>query len=269
MRRLKRTVAAFVCLTVMTSVATPKRAEAQFAVYDALNWIENALQVIQQAYEIYQKYMQLYNDYQRYATMVKNLERFDELSFQNLVGLAAAVNDIIQYGESLGHTLYDIDAQFAETFPGYEPILEDDWLEIFEHRNRRTLDTLRYSLNALNRISWNSIPSQDILEGLAADAAAADGNIEALQAANEFLHHQAGQLAKISQQLSLQTNVQAVYWAYEVDREAADRATTSEWIANGVGEVPPYDSASAARAVPSDWPWACLGCTRAAARGSR
>ena len=96
MRRLKRTVAAFVCLTVMTSVATPKRAEAQFAVYDALNWIENALQVIQQAYEIYQKYMQLYNDYQRYATMVKNLERFDELSFQNLVGLAAAVNDIIR-----------------------------------------------------------------------------------------------------------------------------------------------------------------------------
>ncbi len=175
--------------------------------------------------------------------MVKNLERFDELSFRNLVGLAAAVNDIIQYGESLGHTLYDIDAQFAETFPGYEPILEDDWLEIFEHRNRRTLDTLRYSLNALNRISWNSIPSQHILEGLAADAEAADGNVEALQAANEFLHHQAGQLAKISQQLSLQTNVQAVYWAYQVDREAADRATTSQWIANGVGEVPPYDSA--------------------------
>ena len=142
-------------------------------------------------------------------------------------------------------------------------------LEIFEHRNRRTLDTLRYSLNALNRISWNSIPSQDILEGLAADAAAADGNIEALQAANEFLHHQAGQLAKISQQLSLQTNVQAVYWAYEVDREAADRATTSEWIANGVGEVPPYDSAGAVRGVPSDWPWACFGCSRSAARGSR
>ena len=160
MRRLKRTVAAFVCLTVMTSVATPKRTEAQFAVYDALNWIENALQVIQQAYEIYQKYMQLYNDYQRYATMVKNLGQFDEMSFRNLVGLAADVNDILQYGESLGHTLYDIDSQFAETFPGYEPILEDDWLAIFEHRSRRTLDTLRYSLNALNRIAEDAIPSR-------------------------------------------------------------------------------------------------------------
>ena len=269
MRRLKRTVAAFVCLTVMTSVATPRRAEAQFAVYDALNWIENAWQVIQQAYEIYQKYMQLYNDYQRYATMLKNLERFDELSFRNLIGLTEAVNDIIQYGESLGHTLYDIDTQFAETFPGYEPILEDDWLEIFEHRNRRTLDTLRYSLNALNRIAEESVSSQAILEDLAADAIDADGNVEALQAANEFLHHQAGQLAEISQQISLQTNVQAVYWAYQVDREAADRATTSQWIANGVGDVPPYDSASAVRGVPSDWQWACLGCTRLAARGSR
>ena len=200
MRRMKQTLAAALCLTVLTSLASPRKAEAQFAVFDAVNWVENALQVIQQAYEIYQRYQQLYNDYQRYATMAKNLERFDELTFQNLVGLAAAVNDIIQYGESLGHTLNDIDAQFAETFPGYEPILGDDWLEIFEHRNRRTLDTLRYSLDALNRISWNSIPSQDILEGLAADAAAADGNVEALQAANELLHHQAGQLAKISQQ---------------------------------------------------------------------
>ena len=269
MRRLKRTVAAFVCLTVMTSVATPRRTEAQFAVYDAPNWIENALQVIQQAYEIYQKYMQLYNDYQRYATMVKNLGQFDEMSFRNLVGLAAEVNDILQYGESLGHTLYDIDSQFAETFPGYEPILEDDWLAIFEHRSRRTLDTLRYSLNALNRIAEDAIPSQHILAELAADAKDADGNLKALQATNEFLHQQASQLGKISQQLSLQANVQAVYWAYQVDREAADRATTSQWIANGVGEVPPYDSASAVRGVPSDWPWPCYGCTRSAARGSR
>jgi P-type conjugative transfer protein TrbJ len=269
MRRVKQTLATALCLTVLTSVAAPRKAQAQFAVFDAVNWVENALQVIQQAYEIYQKYMQLYNDYQRYATMVKNLERFDELTFQNLVGLAAAVNDIIQYGESLGHTLYDIDAQFAETFPGYEPILEDDWLEVFEHRNRRTLDTLRYSLNALNRISWNSIPAQEILEGLAADAAAADGNVEALQAANELLHHQASQLAKISQQISLEANVQAVYWAYQVDREAADRATTSQWIANGVGEVPPYESATAVRGVPSDWPWPCYGCRRSAVEGSR
>ena len=269
MRRVKQTLAAALCLTVLSSVAVPRKAQAQFAVFDAVNWVENALQVIQQAYEIYQKYMQLYNDYQRYATMVKNLERFDELTFQNLVGLAAAVNDIIQYGESLGHTLYDIDAQFAETFPGYEPLLEEDWLEVFEHRNRRTLDTLRYSLNALNRISWNSIPAQEILEGLAADAAAADGNVEALQAANELLHHQAGQLAKISQQLSIQANVQAVYWAYQVDREAADRATTSQWIANGVGEVPPYESAAAVRGVPSDWPWPCYGCRISSAGRSR
>ncbi len=269
MRRLKRTVAACLCLALLAGLAAPRPARAQWLVYDAVNWIENATQVIQQAYEIYQRYMQRYNDYQRYATMMQNLERFDELSFQNLVGLAAAIDDILQYGESLGHTLADIDAQFADTFPGYEPILEDDWLRIFEHRNRRTLDTLRYSMDALNRISWNSVPSQHILEGLAVHAAAADGNVEALQAANEFLHHQAGQLAKISQQLSLQTNVQAVYWAYEVDREASDRATTSQWIANGVGEIPPYDSTGGARGVPADWPWSCYGCTRAVARGSR
>ena len=264
MRRLKQTVVACLCLSLVSGLATPRPAKAQWLVYDAVNWIENATQVIQQVYEIYQKYMQLYNDYQRYATMVKNLGRFDEMSFRNLVGLAAEVNDILQYGESLGHTLYDIDSQFAETFPGYEPILEDDWLAIFEHRNRRTLDTLRYSLDALNRIAEDAIPSQDILAGLAADAKDADGNLKALQAANEFLHQQASQLGKISQQLSLQTNVQAVYWAYQVDREAADRATTSQWIANGVSEVPPYDGARGARGVPSDWPWACFGCTRSA-----
>jgi len=269
MRRLKHTVLAGVLLCLFSGVVAPRPVKAQWLVYDAVNWVENATQVIQQVYEIYQRYQQLVNDYQRYATMVKNLDRFDEMSFRNLVGLAAAVNEVIQYGESLGHTLYDIDAQFAETFPGYEPILEDDWLEVFEHRNRRTLDTLRYSLDALKQISEDAIPSQDILAGLAADAQGADGNLKALQAANEFLHQQASQLGKISQQLSLQANVQAVYWAYQVDREAADRATASQWIANGVGDVPPYDGSRGARGVPADWPWACFGCARAAVRGSR
>jgi P-type conjugative transfer protein TrbJ len=201
--------------------------------------------------------------------MVKNLEHFDELTFQNLVALAYAVNDIIQYGYSLGHTLYDLDEQFAETFPGYEPILQSDWLATFEYRNRRTLDTLRYTLGALKRISDDSVEAHDILSRIAGDADAADGNLEALQAANEFLNVQGSQLAKISQQLSVQTNAQAVFWAYEVDREASDRATTSEWIANGVGEVPPYEGAAGARAVPAGWPWPCLNCGQRAAGDGR
>src|SRR5690242_11730635 len=99
MRRLKQILACTVLLTLLTAVATPPPAQAQFAVYDALNWIENATQVIQQVYEIYQKYQQLVNDYQRYATMVKNLEKLDGLSFQSLLGLTAIVNEIITYGE--------------------------------------------------------------------------------------------------------------------------------------------------------------------------
>lgn len=268
MRRLKQVIACFLLL-LLCQVAVPPRAQAQVLVEDILNWIENALQVIQQAYEIYQKYQQLYNDYQRYATMLKNLEQFDSLTFQNLVGLAYAVNDILQYGYSLGHTLYDLDAQFTETFPGYEPILQSDWLATFEYRNRRTLDTLRYTLGALKRISDDSVEAHGILSMLAGDARAADGNLEALQSANEFLHLQGSQLAKISQQLSVQTNAQAVYWAYEVDREASDRATTSEWITNGVGEVPPYEGAAGARGVPAEWPWPCLNCGQAAAGGGR
>lgn len=267
MRRLTSLVVALAL--VLTFAVPPKRAEAQFAVYDAINWIENALQVIQQAYEIYQRYAQLVNDYQRYATMIQNLEQFDELTFQNLVGLTEAVNDILKYGESLGHTLEDIDAQFAETFPGYESILNHEWLAIFEHRNRRTLDTLRYSMDALHRISWNTIPAQDVLDELRQDAEAADGNVEALSAANEYLHHQSAQIAKISQELSLQTNVQAIYWAYKVDQEAADRATTSEWISNGALPVPPYDGYSGVRGVPGGWPWPCYGCSRSARRAGR
>jgi len=268
MRRLKQ-VTVCLCLLLLCQLAVPPRAQSQVLVEDILNWVENALQVIQQAYEIYQKYQQLYNDYQRYATMLKNLEQFDELTFQNLIGLAYAVNDIIQYGYSLGHTLYDLDDQFAETFPGYEPILQSDWLATFEYRNRRTLDTLRYTLGALKRIADDSVEAHDILSRISGDAEAADGNLEALQAANEFLSVQGSQLAKISQQLSVQTNAQAVYWAYEVDREASDRATTSEWIANGVHEVPPYEGLSGARGVPAEWPWPCLNCGQAAAGGGR
>ena len=267
MRRLTSLVVAFAL--VLTFAVPPKKAEAQFAVYDAINWIENALQVLQQVYEIYQRYQQLYNDYQRYATMVKNLEQFDELTFANLLGLTEAINEILQYGEALGHTLEDIDSQFAETFPGYESILNEEWLAIFEYRNRRALDTLHQSMNAIHLVSEEVVGAQDMLSRLAQDAEAADGNIEALTAANEFLHHQSGQLVTISQQLSVLANVQAVYWGYKVDQEAADRATASEWIENGAGEVPPYDGLTGVRGVPDDWPWPCFGCGRSLRRAGR
>ena len=35
MRRMKQTLAAALCLTVLTSLASPRKAEAQFAVFDA------------------------------------------------------------------------------------------------------------------------------------------------------------------------------------------------------------------------------------------
>jgi P-type conjugative transfer protein TrbJ len=256
-RRMRSIVAAAL---LVLALATPRPATPQFAVFDAINWVENAMQVIQQAYEIYQRYQQLVNDYQRYATMIKNLERFDELTFRNLVDLAYAIEEIIRYGQSLGHTLYDIDAQFVDTFPGYEAILDGQWLETFAHRNRRTLDTLRYSLSALRRISDTAVEAQAMLDLLGSHVRSADGNVKIMEAANELLHHQSGELAKLNQQLSLQTNIQAVYWAYVVDQQAADRATTSEWIENGVAPVPDYTGGR--RGVPAGWPWPCFGCGR-------
>jgi P-type conjugative transfer protein TrbJ len=261
MRKLRPTAFA-VTFSVMAlcQVGKPSRAEAQVLVYDAVNWWENAAQVIQQAYEIYQKAQQLVNDVKRYETMLKNLERFDELSFQDLVGLVATVDDLLRQGDSLGHTLADIDAQFAATFPGYQPILSEEFLSVFQYRNGRTLETMRRALDALQRVSANNLPSHELLAILQTNAEGADGNLEALQAVNEFLHYQAGQLAQISQQLSLQANVEAVYAAYQVDREAADRATSSLWLRNGVAPVPPYDASGGARGVPFGGPFVCVGC---------
>lgn len=257
MRRLSALV---IAIALFFSLATPPPAKAQILVEDVVNWIENALQVIQQAYEIYQRYEQLVNDYKRYETMVKNLESFDELSFRSLVGLGYSVNEIIQYGESLGHTLEDLDQRFLEVYPGYYPALGGEWVEQYELRSERTRDTLRFALQALHRISWSSIPSQDQLDGLAEHVEQAEGNLEAQQAANELLHHQSVEVAKLNQQVSLQTNVQAVYWAYRLAKDSEELATSMEWIGNGVNRVPEYDEEGGLRGVPDAWPYFCALC---------
>ena len=268
MRRLKHVIACFLLL-LLCQVAVPPRAQAQVLVEDILNWIENALQVIQQAYEIYQKYQQLYNDYQRYATMIKNLEQFDELTFRNLVGLTYAVNDIMQYGYSLGHTLYDLDAQFAETFPGYEPILQSDWLEPSSTATgARSTPCDTPSVPSTGSPTRASRPKRFSSAWRATRPPPTATSRRSSRPTSSCTTRGASS-AKISQQLSVQTNAQAVYWAYQVDREASDRATTSEWITNGVAEVPPYDGAAGAHGVPAEWPWPCLNCGQAAAGGGR
>ncbi|MDQ1349529.1 MAG: hypothetical protein QG573_2910, partial [Acidobacteriota bacterium] len=47
MRRLKHIVVACLCLSLVSGLVTPRPAKAQWLVYDAVNWIENATQVIQ------------------------------------------------------------------------------------------------------------------------------------------------------------------------------------------------------------------------------
>lgn len=256
---MRRLVTLVLCLVLLVPLASPRPARAQISVQDYINWIENALQVIQQAYEIYQKYQQLANDYKRYETMVKNLEQFDELSFRNLVGLTVAVNDLIQEGESIGHTLDNVDEVFVDTFPGYQGILGEDWRETYQRRATRALDTMRYAMQALHRVSWSSVPSQDQLNDLAIDVRLADGALEAQQAGNELLHHQSVEIAKLNQQISVQTNVETIYWAYRINKDAEELATSRDWIANGVAPVPEYDGEGGVRGIPANWLY-CYGC---------
>ena len=179
-------------LTSMFAVPPPVHATG-IPVVDIVNWIENALQVIQQYLEIVQRYEVLYRQYLQYATMLKNLEHTELDDWSDLVSLYYSLDGILHQTYSLGYTVADIATQMNETFPGVLPPADyyaainarNHYLQVAD-RARRTLTTMNAVIQVAGRISWNNQPSQMHLQRIQSRITSADGALEIAQATAEL-----------------------------------------------------------------------------------
>jgi P-type conjugative transfer protein TrbJ len=196
----------------------PTRVSAQWTVIDPSNLAQNVRQVLRSAQQIDNQRLQI--TYQLQALM-----KLRNPNWREIAPLVQRLDVLMQQSEALGYSIQSLDQQFQRTFPGYRA--ETDNRRIPEEERlqaRRTLGTMRAALNVLNQQSRQFRPGQERLAEIKASMADIEGTQEALELQTTIDAFLAEEVGLLRQAVTTQTNVQAVYNAYVVNREAYTRA---------------------------------------------
>jgi P-type conjugative transfer protein TrbJ len=140
------------------------------------------------------------------------------------------MNALVAQGQALGYSLRTIDAQFRRTFPGAQAF--SDYPAEQRTQALRTLATLRGALNATNRAAQEVPASVQGLEAMKRQLGSIQGHEEALELNGTIGVYSAQELTLLRQAVAALTNVQAVYYADQVNAQAQEAATLRARLAD-------------------------------------
>jgi P-type conjugative transfer protein TrbJ len=177
---------------------------------------------------------------------VDNMRKLSNPPWRTINATLAQVDALAQQGQALGYALADLDAQFRQTFPGWQ--LSGTMAGDMRAQNERTLATLRGALGATGATARQFPTSAANLQAMkrrmatitsAQQAAELNGSI-GIQGAEELtlLRQQlaamnSAQLVVLAQQINHQLQAAAFQQAYDaaaqIRRPAPPRRNISGW----------------------------------------
>lgn len=207
------------------AVVVPHAAEAQLGigglfggtiVYDPAAVGKLAQQIASQLKQVAMQRQQL-------EAQLTAMQKLHNPAWRHIEGVVAEIDAMMRREQSLAYSLAAIDVEFQRTFPGVR-IFRDFPLEEATQATR-TLATLRGALNGANRVAGDFAVGLDRLDAMKRQVAAAQGHEEALELGASVGIYSAEELMLLRQAIAAQTNVQAVYFADQVNSAAQERAT--------------------------------------------
>jgi P-type conjugative transfer protein TrbJ len=241
---------------LLLALLTPAPAAAIIPVTDYAHILVNQywhyLHYVQFALQIYQHYQMLANQFRQITYQLTALRKLSNPNWREVYDLLANLDWIMRQGQALAYSYKDIDAQFQQVFPGWIEV--QNWPLQRQTQAVRTLDTMRTALDTSSEQFRHDIADQLFLERIKAQMDGIHGHQEALEMQSTILMYTAQELGVMKQSLAAGNNVQAVYYAYLINREAQGEATLAAGIdrtlaRNSAEPTPGYTG------IPNWWPF--------------
>lgn len=203
-------------------VLAPAVAQAQFSlfgsgiVFDPSNFARNVLHYSRRIEQMNLQRQQL-------QQQIIAMRKLRNPNWRQINAALSQVDALTQQGQALAYSLRAIDAEFQRTFPGVQVFRDYP----AEQRTQaiRTLATMRGALNAANRAAQEFPTSIARLEAMKRQFGTVQGHQEAIELTGTIGMYSAEELTMLRQAVSGLTNVQAVYYANQVNAEAQRQAT--------------------------------------------
>ena len=214
-------------LAVLGLALTPGAARAQGLlgsgiVFDPGNFARNVLHYVRRLEQMNLQRQQLQGQ-------LAALRKLQNPNWREITGTLTQVDAVLQQGQALGYSLRAIDAEFQRTFPGVQVFR--NYPAEQQTQAIRTLATLRGALNAANRAAQDVPTSVARLTAIKRQLGSIQGHEEALELNGTIGMYSAEELTLLRQAVSGLTNVQAVYYADQVNAQAQEAATVHTQLA--------------------------------------
>ena len=185
-------------------------------VFDPTNFARNVLHYERRLEQIGLQQQQL-------EQQLLAMQKLRNPSWRGIQAVLAEMEGLLEQSQALAFTLRAIEAEFLATFPG--PQVFQDYPIEQTTQAMRTLATLRAVLGAAERSARDFPVGLSRLETMKRQLGEVQGHEEALELNGTVGIYSAEELMLLRQALQAQTNVQAVYFANEVNAEAQADAT--------------------------------------------
>ena len=219
-RSRRRVGLSLAALLVAITALTPGTMHAQFGfggiVYDPTNFARNVLHYTRRLEQIDLQVKQ-------FQQQLVALQKLGNPNWRQINATLAQADALMQQGQSLAYGLSQIDAEFQRTFPGVQVFQNYPAEE--KTQSTRTLATMRGALNAVNRAAQDFPTSVTRLQAMKQQLGSIVGHQQALELNGTIGMYGAEELTMLRQAVSTLTNVQAVYYADQVNAEAQRQAT--------------------------------------------
>ena len=251
-RRALRALLLTGLLLLIPASLRPPETQAAIPVIDGANLTQNIRTAIAQIRAIEQRIEILTTQIDQYRWMLAQIERLEHPSFREIARLLAQIERVVSDTEGLVYTLPDTSERFLETFPGFQAAedLREDELD----RAEATLETLRATLAATQRMGESFQPSQADLAEMKLQALSARGHLQVFQAQAVLAAYLGDEVSKLLQQQAVETNAQVLYYAHRLSTELSASESLRQALLDAHRGVGPYEATEPIPVIPPSVP---------------
>jgi P-type conjugative transfer protein TrbJ len=233
----------------------PGFATAQIPVTDyahiALNSYWHYAHYVQFALQIYHQIEQLTALYHQIENQLLALRKLRDPNWREIGILLNDLDAVMRSGRALGYTLAGIEGEFRRVFPGWQMWSDPAMVQL---QTERALDTMRAGLSAANHQAPSLAAGEQTLAAIRAQMASTQGHQQALEQLATLGSFSAQEQLLTRQSLAVGNNLQAVAYAYWLNREAQSQATFNA-VVDSTSVAGFRDTSPGWTFVPAWWPF--------------
>ncbi len=238
MKRNKRIFISFIAASALTLSTANAGSVGGFAGATEFTQIANNSQLAAQYGKQLQQYatqiqqyqtavQQFTNQVQSYKLMLQNIGTLPSSQWSQFTQSVNKMRQIMDNTAGMTYTAANYDQMFKQMYPGYQKLLDSgnvDPTSVYKSLSKQTNSTVNDALKQLNLSQADLENDQSTMRELQNVSQSAQGQLGAIQAANEIALHQTNTLKKLRQTMMMQANMQAQAMAANQAKEDAARA---------------------------------------------